>query len=86
MTTVTLPTTNAQVFRNTTRPICEYNPDTGKLSRLSDPFHATATVSVGTREPLRVCGSCAHRPEHRDKAQHRITKDDWGGLHKRRIG
>lgn len=41
---------------------CETDPYNGKLSRTLDPFHATATTTVGSRGVLtHVCASCAER-------------------------
>lgn len=50
---------------------CETDPNTGYLSTLLQPFHAKATVTVGSRVELtHVCQSCAERwhthKEHRD--------------------
>jgi hypothetical protein len=52
---------------------CETNPSTGALSRLSEPFHAPATETVGSRTPFRhVCRSCRDRHHHLQASRHGI--------------
>jgi len=69
-TYATFPTsqllTNAVVIRQGKIP-CETNPDNGSLSRLSDPFHRLATLTVGSQKGNKrhVCEDCQrHYHEH----------------------
>lgn len=51
--------TNGMAIRAEIFP-CETDPRTGNLSKLGDPFHASATVTAGSKVELtRCCRSCA---------------------------
>jgi hypothetical protein len=67
--------TNANVFRVVgNRPICDGDPDSGKLSRLPDRFHAFADATVGThRKWLRhLCYDCIRRHHKYRQVRHGI--------------
>lgn len=53
--------TNREIFADADRPLCEWEPDAGRPALLSDPFHAFATLRVGSRDcfTFRVCEDCA---------------------------
>lgn len=67
--------TNGYYLLAVDNPLCEWDPVKSRPARLSDPYHAVATVEVGRyRYKYRVCASCARLPELRAAA--RVTKAD----------
>lgn len=69
--------TNGYYLHLVTSPLglCEWDPDKARPARLSDPYHAVATVILGRRDHrYRVCDHCASLPEV--KAAARVTKTE----------
>ena len=56
--------TNREIYRVSRSPICEWEPEGGRLAMLRDAFHALATVVIERRrgfdvDQLRLCEDCA---------------------------
>lgn len=68
--------TNGKAIRSGLTP-CETNPATGQLSYCREPFHARATVTVGSSKgTLRhVCMECANRYHKDQVVRHGIKWD-----------
>lgn len=68
--------TNGRAIRSGLIP-CETNPATGQLSYCQEPFHAQATVTVGSSKgTLRhVCMECARRHHKNQEVRHGIKWD-----------